>query len=465
MKKLITGMLVILLVIGLSSWSFAWSLTEASKPYRGTTLHVSLMGGYEINTTLQKLTPEFTKATGIKVVYDVIPYEETLEKHMILLATGSKAYDLLNIDDLWFGQYVGYLRPINDFMEDPKLADPDFDYEDFVPMMRIIYQWPKKGYEWPESGEVNIYTFPEMYFFPVMMYRKDLLAQAGLPAPNSTHEYYEWAKKLTKDTNGDGKIDIYGATTQGRRTGVFDEILNWYWAAGGEVFDEYLHPVYNNDNFLDKLTVWCDLYKNGYVPPGATDYELGEAAAAFYQGLAAMSWNWSFTATWIENPVLSKIAGKVGYKRWPKENPSVQKYLREASTAMCIPKVAPHKEAAFLLLQWFTSKPIQGIIQSKFRGASPPRISVLKEFINQYPTFRIHLDAAEKGEVRMVPKIVEWSEVDDLSALQFQRAMVGDISPKEALENAVKSVERMLKDKGYYIGNPKYPPLLTGRYR
>ena len=455
MKKVALSLMIVFLVVGLSAYGFAWSLMEAARPYKGVTLHVSLMGGYEINTTLQKLSPEFTEQTGIKVVYDVVPYEETLEKHMILLATGTQAYDLLNIDNLWFGQYVGFLRPINDFMADAKLTAPDFDYEDFVPMMRTIYQW----------GEGEIYTFPEMYFFPVLMYRKDLLAKAGLAPPNSTQEFYDWAAKLTRDTDGDGKTDIYGATIQGRRTGVFDEILNWYWGAGGQVFDEYLHPVFNNDQFLQKLTIWCDLYKNGYAPPGATDYELGEAAAWFYQGNAAMGWNWSFTATWIENPELSKIAGKVGYMRWPKEDPSVQKYLREASTAMCLPKIARHKEAAYLLMQWFTSKEIQRRIQSEFKGASPPRFSVLKEFIDQYPTFRTHLDAAEKGQVRMVPKIVEWSEVDDLSALEFQRAMIGDISPKKALENAVKQVERMLKDKGYYIGDKKYPPLFTGRYQ
>jgi len=42
--------------------------------------------------------------------------------------------------------------------------------------------------------------------------------------------------------------------------------------------------------------------------------------------------------------------------------------------------------------------------------------------------------------------------------------MIGKMSPKDAMNNAVKGVERMLADKGYYFENKEYPDLLTGRY-
>lgn len=44
----------------------------------------------------------------------------------------------------------------------------------------------------------------------VLLLRNDLLQEAGLDVPESFDEIVETAKKLTVDTNGDGKIDRYG---------------------------------------------------------------------------------------------------------------------------------------------------------------------------------------------------------------------------------------------------------------
>ena len=49
----------------------------------------------------------------------------------------------------------------------------------------------------------------------VLLLRNDLLQEAGLDVPESFDEIVETAKKLTVDTNGDGKIDRYGMSLMG----------------------------------------------------------------------------------------------------------------------------------------------------------------------------------------------------------------------------------------------------------
>lgn len=442
-------------IICFSSNAMAFDLAEAAKPYKGQTVSMSLMAGYKVNEVIPKIGKEFTKITGIKLKIESIPYSETLEKHMIALATGSKAYDLLNIDNLWFPQYVAYLRPLDDYMKNPKLGDPNLNIGDFVPEVLQGYQWKGKTY-----------SFPEGYFFPVLMYRKDLFKKHGLTAPPKTYqEYYNYAKKLTEKEGG--KTVIYGTIEHGQRTGLFDEICTPYWGKGGQIFDKKLKPVFNNQMMIDVLTIYQKLYTEGLVPPGSTDFELGEAAAFFAQGKAAMMWNWSMMGADLEDPSRSKVAGKIGYAMFPKDNPSVVHYVREASTGMCIPKTAKNKEAAYLFIQWLTSKDVLLKVEADYMCGHPARFSVMNDptVKDLFPYFPLLEQAGKDKAVRLVPKIVEWSQVDDISAVYFQKCMIGKLSPKKAAAKAAKAVEEMLDDMGYYFEDKEYSDLLTGTYK
>jgi len=458
MKKL-SSLTILVIVIGIiTCFSFngmAFDLKEASQPYKGTTLTASVMAGYKVNEILPDLSKEFTEITGIELRFEAIPYGATLEKHMIALATGSTAYDLMNIDNLWFPQYAAYIRPIDDYMKNPKLGDPNFDVADFVPEVLQGYQWQGKTY-----------SFPEGYFFPVLMYRKDLFEKHGLTSPPKTYqEFYEYAKKLTEKEGG--KTVVYGATLQGQRTGIFDEICTPYWGKGGQLFDKKLKPIFNNDEMLDVLTIYQKLYTEGLAPAGSTDFELGEAAAFFAQGKAAMMWNWSMMGADLEDPAKSKVAGKIGYAMFPKDNPEAVHYVREASTGLCIPKTAKNKEAAFLYIQWLNSKDTLLKVEAKYKCGHPSRYSVMDQptVKNLFPYFPLLEQAGKDQAVRLVPKIVEWSQTDDITAVYFQQAMIGKMEPKDAIEKAVKSVERMLDDKGYYMDDKEYSDLMTGRYK
>lgn len=458
-------------MIGMTAAAGAWSLKDAAAPYKGTTLRVSAMSGYQYNANAVELAKEFEKTTGIKVIIDMVTYGEVIEKHMMELSSGTAAHDLYDCDSIYLPQYVPYCVPIDQYMKQEKLMDPNMKMEDFYPQLL-------EGL----SYNYKLYTFPQMNTFASLFYRKDLLEKAGIKAPAydeawTLDQYYNAAKELTQDTDGDGKTDIFGATLSGARTGIGDEVYTMFWGSGGTIFDDYLKPTFgkggpDHDKMVKVLTLVQKFYTEGLVPPGSTDYEIGEASGVFEQGLVALSWNWNLCSSWMDAPGAPQH-GKVGVSLIPRDDPNAKRWHRQGTKGYLIAKSSPNKEAAYLFIQWFSSPDVQ-MTQIKMNDSTPPRKSVLED--SPYKDKFTHMAQLRyvsqiKGD-RPVPYIPEWSQCEDIMAVPFQQCMVGRISPEKAAIDAAKGLERLLKTKGYYRkgkkfrgSDGKYPVWLTGNYK
>ncbi|GAI77568.1 unnamed protein product, partial [marine sediment metagenome] len=132
-KSILTVILVVLLTVGIVGNVFAWNLREASEPYRGKTLRVSVMAGYAWNEITAKIAPIFEAATGIKVEFDFVTYGEIIEKHMMELASGTNIHDLYDVDSPYLCQHAPFAVPMEKFMKNSKLRNPDMQMDDFYP--------------------------------------------------------------------------------------------------------------------------------------------------------------------------------------------------------------------------------------------------------------------------------------------------------------------------------------------
>lgn len=441
----------------------AWNIVSASKPFRGQTIQVSLISGYERNKLLlEKLIPEFEKKTGINVKISFVSYNDVLDEHKYIFSSKSSKYDLLNVDNIYFPIYVDHLESIEEMSKDRSLGMPNFQYDDFIPELLEGYSWDKK-----------IYCIPETFEAPILMIRKDLFEKAGLVdadgkivPPRNIQEYYEYAKKLTQDVNGDGITDIYGTTLQGSKTGIFDEIVSFYWGDGGEIFDSHLKPVINNETMLNVLHYYQEIYVDGYAPPESRNWELGEAATAFRLGKVAMSWNWSMVAPWILDPKISKVADKTIFINLFKNSKSHQRYLREASTALCIPKYAINKKAAFLFVQWITSPDNQMQYMDEKYHTHPSRRSILlsKNYAQQVSYAAVQRDIINSGSIRLAPKIRDYPMIDQIGAIQLQQVMIGQLSPERAILNIQKNIFDFMSSHNYYETDKEYSRFFSGIY-
>jgi hypothetical protein len=89
--------------IGLSL-AQAWSLEEAAKDYKGTEIKVIFLDRPGYRAAI-KMLPEFEQKTGIKVSYEIIPYDSSREKEVLdFSAQGDLAIAL--VDLVWIGEYA-----------------------------------------------------------------------------------------------------------------------------------------------------------------------------------------------------------------------------------------------------------------------------------------------------------------------------------------------------------------------
>ena len=119
------------------------------------------------------------------------------EKLQLMLGTNTGP-DLFFVKGYIAPSYMSFeiLEPLNEYI----LNTPEFDTDDFFP--NLINAFNRDGTQ---------YGLPKDFAPYVMFYNEDLFAQAGLDSvPTTWEELESFAAELTKDTDGDGKVDQYG---------------------------------------------------------------------------------------------------------------------------------------------------------------------------------------------------------------------------------------------------------------
>jgi len=425
------------LVVGLFLLTFSVTLAVGAdfnwRKYEGTTIRV--IDSKSAFTKLDnKHIAEFEKLTGIKVIHEPYPSAQTRRK--LLMELGAKNEDL----DVFWGmmktayQYdnAGWLEPLDKYISDPNLTTSDYDYEDIFPRVRAIIDGRTIGLT---SG-----CNPQ-----VLMYRRDLFEKYNVKVPTTWPEIEAAAKKLTLDTDGDGKTDIYGwiARMNQENTAPF---ANFIYSNGATYLDANRNPVFNSPEFVEGVKFYGRLMRE-YGPPGAATIGWKEAIGAFAQGKAAMIVDISiFALLVVENPQRSKVMGKVGYAAFPAGKPGMQVQIMPC-TMLHINKYSKNKEAAWYYIQYMTSKDVlldyklNGLVATRKSIWSDPRVKAA----DKLPELtKIQRAGFENGKIGFEIQIAGFVEARQyLSQLIFTGYEDGDV--QAAADKTVKIVEEIMQ--------------------
>lgn len=214
----------------------------------------------------------------IKVELLITPCEESDVK----LRTGFAAGDPPDVfvyasDALWdFGE-EGLLADLGPFIE------RDLNLDDFYEPVKAQIQ----------ARDGTYYSVGRNWVVSVLLYNQDLFDEAGLSYPDETwtwEDFREAAKKLTKDVDGDGKIDQYGAFVAPDHL-MADPII---WAYGGTVYDPAENKVHFSDpKSIEALQLLADMILvDESAPPGALTTTWGQLREdPFATGKVAMRIN------------------------------------------------------------------------------------------------------------------------------------------------------------------------------
>jgi ABC-type glycerol-3-phosphate transport system substrate-binding protein len=117
------------------------------------------------------------------------------------------------------------------------------------------------------------YGIPTQTAVLQLFYRDDIFKNKGLQPPTYSSELFTLLKKLTEDTNGDGKIDVWGYSQAGQGFMNQSTFVSELWRQGGYMYDEDNNVAFDSKYFqeaVDGLKYMGELAK--YCPPGMTGH-------------------------------------------------------------------------------------------------------------------------------------------------------------------------------------------------
>ena len=412
-----------------------------------TTLTIATVNNGDM-IRMQKLTDDFKKRNpGLDLDWVTLE-ENVLRKKMTTdIATKAGLYDVLTIGayevPIWAKQSL--LVPLN--------LGADYDIDDLLPPIRSALSYDGKLYAAPFYGESSM-----------LMYRKDLLAKAGLEMPEKpTWDFIKTAAaKITDKNDGIYGICLRGKAGWGENMAFLTTMANSY---GARWFNEKWQPEFAGPEWKTTLETYLDLMKN-YGPPGASSNGFNENLALFQGGKCGIWIDATVAASFVSDSKQSKVASEVGFAPAPCGTTCKNANWLWA-WALAIPSSSKKIDPAEKFVTWATGKEYIDLVASKDGWASVPpgtRKSLYANaaYLKAAPFAEMTLKAIDSadpgldGNSKPKPYIgVQYTAIPEFQGIatavgqQFSAALTGQMSAGQALQNAQQLTERVMTMAGY----------------
>jgi len=323
---------------------------------------------------------------------------------------------------------------------DPLLEeDPEINKEDFGPESLLINVFSYNG---------NLYMLPVDYTpAPTgLFYNKKVFDEAGINYPTGewTHkEYLSAAKRLTKDFDGDGRIDQYG-TVFGS---WFVPWLYMVWSNGARFFnEEETKCVINEPEAAEAIQMYADFINEYKVAPHPSFMgQLGGKAKVFAARKAAMALGWTSEPKFTP---FCKEGEEVWYgmSLYPTFNnkPRIP-YLM--TLGWVIHPETKYPKAAW---EWLKFEATRGWRIKEMGATAIPALKSLLPLAIEERRKLDGLDMREWIELAKNGRIPgggeKWSQISDIAQSELDLVFLGEISAEEACKKIQKEVDKILAE-------------------
>jgi multiple sugar transport system substrate-binding protein len=477
MKKLIT--LAVLLAVLLGSFAFTaeaqddW-FRQAAAPYAGVTIKGVSESTPPSNYAADVLAPQFEALTGIKVEFETTSWDLMYDKAIKDMQAGSGIYDFVYVEQDIVYSYLAqnYLVDLTQMLKDnPNLTAPDFSWDNFTTFINYFKD--------PNVND-DIFGVPMEAFIKVYLYRKDLFEDPDIQAQFQDGYGYALAPATNFDQYRDiaefftayGKshdMELWGTTVQGNtgHSASFYEYYEtiapawgvWNWGINKETYKATVANggQMDSDTAKQALEFWVSMLQ--YAPPESTQSTWDEVAATFAAGRAAQGWVYGENAAWIAtDPERSKVVGEVGVAL-PPTSPGVMEAAEKGEGyigyydggAYGIPYSSKNKEATLLWLQYLGLPSVQpgwavaGARVTLTSTYADPAVVAQDAKVDGYYTL-----LKDKGYLFAgAPPFPFHAQVRSVVEPFIWKALTGDLTPAEALDQAAVAADEELVNLGY----------------
>jgi len=410
---------------------------------------------------------------AVKLEIDFIPWPNFYERVAASLTSGEQKYQMIVTDSQWLGSFIegGYYLKLNDYID----ADPALQA-----LMKDLHPALVEAYSTYPHKSKNYYGFPQMPDTYMTWFRndlfchegerKDFMAKFGEALPCSYEEWQtatwntwenigKFFRRQKGDKLGDGiaEDNFYGIAYQAGKGYDFSsmQINAFFWQGGGDIWDETKEPhgqalgVVNSDENVAAFERYLALLE--YAPPAhkTGQMDIFQIQELFMQGKVAAIIDWAGLAEPVLDPNTSKIHDRVGFALAPHTPGPGGKALRYQNiggqpfvlTTWNDDKVV---KEALDIVKWWLSTDVQ-IEFAKNGGQSGLQSVMSSPGYNDYrPWNRAHV--ANLPHQRDVWHVPEFFELLTQQQEEFDKAVTGQKSAKEALDAIAKFQDELLRD-------------------
>jgi multiple sugar transport system substrate-binding protein len=382
---------------------------------------------------IEALLPEFTKATGITVEFQKLAYPDMHQKLVTQLISNQSAYNVLEVDFLWAGEFpeAGWLANLQSFVD-----KSGFDLKPFIPSMMDLVGRHK--------GE--LYLIPMYNYSMGLIYRTDLLndaklkdaykAETGkdLALPTTLPDYVALSKFMKKNAG------VEGAAMQSQRGDPNSmEFSNYLFANGGRYLDDRGEVALDSPEAVKALELYVDNIQNG-AQKGALSATLDDTFRLMCDGKAFSMVTYWWMLPQIDNKEkCPNAAGKVALTVMPGG------HGESGGWGWGIPKnqSAELQDAAWKFISWVQSEEVS--IKRALEGHAPTRSDVFEDagVLAKYPYYKQALDVVASG--MSFPIFTYSAQYEDVLGRQLSLAGSGEVRPDTAIKASAAGLEELMK--------------------
>ncbi len=404
----------------------------------GTTVRFAV-GAADAESAAEGLAP-FEALSGIKVELVPIPDDSFYDKALAEFISGNASFDALQFFSPWLGDFAapGFLHPLQEFADKWKLP-----LDDFYDTYRLNY-----GYF---NGQM--YGIPFDCDIQMVHLRKGSVEKVlggPIDKANSVPTYDELIRlsgELNKVEPGVSGIGIMAAPG-------FWSTYTWEHIsaqAGMMLFDENWEPIFNGDAGMKGMEILLALSKN--ANEGMAGAGWPENRAAWLGGQVATNISWQDSGTQAMRPDQSQIVGDFVTIYEPRIAGGRFAPPNVAGSTSCVAASAQNPEGAFLMLAFLTTSSIMAMNEANANGVAPGYKSVLQNPNLQEVSQPAKVWGDSLEHAWCSPRLPGAFPIEQAIGNEINRAVVGQISAKEALDNAAAAVKSIMESNGFYQGN------------
>jgi sorbitol/mannitol transport system substrate-binding protein len=386
---------------------------------------------------LQKLAGNFTKQSGIKVDFTVLPENDLRDKASQEFSSQAGQYDVATLSNFEIPFYSknNWLTPMDSYIAN----DTAFQQSDILkPIAQSLTGPDGKIYGEPFYGESSF-----------LMYRKDVFAAKGLTMPDhpTWDQVADMAAKVDNAQPGMRGICLRGEPGWGQVLAPMTTVVNTF---GGAWFDKAWNAQVTAPGFANATNFYVSLVRS-HGEIGAAQAGFTECLTDLEQGKAAMWYDATSAAGSLDGPG-SPVAGKIGYVQAPVKETKSSGWLYAWSWA--IEKASKKKDDAWKFISWASSKQYEDLVGSQLGWArvpagkrastytNPEYLKVARSFAS--PTLTA-IEAANPTSPGVQPRptigiqfvdIPEFTDFGTSASQAISSAIAGKISVQSALNTS-----------------------------